>query len=312
MPYLKNSFLIPVSEDDTTVKIKDSAGQIKFIIKEPDATLSVSGSNLIITQKAGNTPIIIDFNTAADASMAIVLLKTELSKIRKKTEAKHSSNVPAVKNGIKCETTYNTKPIISSRIWSQSDLIPVTPPILRVNESFGVIKRVEVKLRQSPKDSNAYYSEDLADMVLPSIFGNKYKPVLKSSLSVIIDEGWRDWYLDEECLMVRFSADHICTEHKLDANNLPSLVVFKYIGEKGIKPVGITSVQLKSIIIIPGFNGQQIFNLGEVTSIYKLSVNGQNIDNIADTEYHIDGNLLFWHNLDYQLEMTDTIKIEYY
>jgi hypothetical protein len=311
MTYLKNSFIIPVTESDLTLKIKDASGQIKYVIKEPDTTIKVSGSNVVIYQKASNVPIVIDFMTAADAADAALLLNSELSKIRRTLDNKQSVPVTAPVGQDFWNTPDNNPSVLSKHIWSQSDSIPMNPPTLNVGASFGVIQRHELTLIAVPGKRNTYTHPELIDMIMASDFSDAYRPILKSHLNVTIPKGWRDWKFNEYSLYLTLQESSIANEHEVTPDKPPKLVFYKYIGEKGIKTQSEHPGLLKAKPFAVGYDGQKVLNMGDITNVHKVILNGQAIDNFNNTDYHVDGTLLHWRNEE-PLEQNDIILIEYY
>lgn len=83
MLYNKNSFLPTLTPTDRTVRIVDVEGFVRYMIKEPDATLSLEGRVLHVVQPGNVDPLYLHFPSPRDARDAMTMLQVELGKLRK-------------------------------------------------------------------------------------------------------------------------------------------------------------------------------------------------------------------------------------
>lgn len=78
----KNSFIPEVNPKDLTVRLVDVDGHVRFLIKEPDATITLEGKRVLVRQRADTNMIELDFASPRDAREAMTTLQQALSKIR--------------------------------------------------------------------------------------------------------------------------------------------------------------------------------------------------------------------------------------
>ncbi len=130
--------------------------------------------------------------------------------------------------------------VLSSQIWSQSDLIPFIAPTLANGASSGVVQYFE-KLTLtgiSGTNNKAYYSPDLIDAIEGN-YGPGYNFLLyKNNGTTQIQFGEGEWLVDTSAGLLTF--------YPSGSNPLPSGVTellppkisfYKYIGQKGLSGI---------------------------------------------------------------------------
>lgn len=87
MLFNKNTFLPTVTAKDRTIKLVDADGAFRFLIKEPDATISHVERSVQVLQGADTQPITLTFPSPRDAREAMTLLQQALAQLRKNQAA---------------------------------------------------------------------------------------------------------------------------------------------------------------------------------------------------------------------------------
>ncbi len=118
--YSKLNFCVPAG-DSTSLRIRDSKGNIKYTIYNSNETLFFNNNNLIVIRTEGDaTDIMLDFSSKPEAIQSLAILNTEYSKIKKNYEDKKISTIiENIGEGI----TPDIKEIIFS---SESGANPIT------------------------------------------------------------------------------------------------------------------------------------------------------------------------------------------
>ena len=131
--------------------------------------------------------------------------------------------------------------IITSQIWSQSDAIPNTAPILGNGVIDNVVQYIELlSTVHIPGSTNrAYYHDDLKD-VIPFNFGDgTYNyGIFKSDGITQIAFGEGDWLLDTSAGVLTFYGT---VPAGVNDTNPPKVSFYKYVGDKGLVSSGATS-----------------------------------------------------------------------
>jgi hypothetical protein len=83
MLYDKNSFLPAMATGDMTIRLVDTAGAARYLIKDPDATLTVEGRGVRVHQHADASGMLLEFPSPRDAREAMVRLQAALLQLRK-------------------------------------------------------------------------------------------------------------------------------------------------------------------------------------------------------------------------------------
>lgn len=82
--YSKNNFVIPASPQDTSLRIRDIRGQIRFTIYNNTETVFYNSENIVVikTDDGDITTILLDFATKIEAIQALSILNSEYLTIR--------------------------------------------------------------------------------------------------------------------------------------------------------------------------------------------------------------------------------------
>lgn len=123
--------------------------------------------------------------------------------------------------------------VFTSQIWSQSDLIPTTAPVLSPGASAGVVQYFQKELLSHVSGSTnlSYYSSNLVDSI-PFNFGDgTYNYTLyKNDGTTIIAFGDGDWLVDNTAGLLTFYGT---LPSGVSSASPPKISFYKYIGSKG-------------------------------------------------------------------------------
>lgn len=89
MKFNKDTFLVPINTD-TTLKIRDTIGNIILYIKVPDCTVAVFGNSVLIKQQAESKTVKLTFSNKKLSIEASILLRGALLKL--KTNLQNKTN----------------------------------------------------------------------------------------------------------------------------------------------------------------------------------------------------------------------------
>lgn len=95
MVFNKSTFLPAMAPAEQAVRITDADGQTKYLLRDPDATLLLSGRAVHIRQRADTAAIVLDFLSPREAREAMTAIQQALSQIRRNK----SDAVPASSSG---------------------------------------------------------------------------------------------------------------------------------------------------------------------------------------------------------------------
>jgi len=114
------------------------------------------------------------------------------------------------------------------QIWNQSELIPISAPILSDGQTDGVVQYFEdLILNSVPGLSNAFYHDSLKDSIPFNYGDGSYNYFLKDSNNNQIPFGMGDWVVDTEAGVLTFYSS-------IPANMPPKISFYKYVGTKGV------------------------------------------------------------------------------
>lgn len=117
--------------------------------------------------------------------------------------------------------------VLNNQLWSASDQIPATAPVLADGAASGVVRYYQARTMNAVAGvSNSFYLEDLKDSI-PFNFGDgSYNYVITSSTGTAIPFGQGDWLVNNTTGTLTFYGS-------VPANMPPKISFYKYIGAKG-------------------------------------------------------------------------------
>ena len=123
--------------------------------------------------------------------------------------------------------------VYSNQIWSQSDLIPTTAPILSSGASQGVVQYFQKEtLTHAPGSTNlSYYSANLVDSIPFNYSNGTYNYTLyKYDGTTQIAFGQGDWLVDNTAGLLTFYGT---LPSGVTSLLPPKISFYKYVGSKG-------------------------------------------------------------------------------
>lgn len=293
--FSKDLFVIPLTDSDTSVKIRDVNNNIRYVIKDGYCQLKVDGANMLIKQKADTRVTKLDFNSAPEASAAIPILEAALAKML--TNIKRISSETAFQPSAGCDGANKT--VLMQYIWTDSNLIPSTPPV--VSDPLIQIY-TDLSLVYEP-GTNSFSHPSFVDIIPPAA-GIGYKVVVKTYDDQIIPDNWRGMKIFYDCGKVDFEGG--LTEEgslKVSATKPPKVSFYRYLGTKGsIAPVSVWEYAIIN-------DNTTTINLSFVPNgIINFFVNGLAVPNHPDN-YILVGSVITWTSTEYTLDTGDTISI---
>ena len=161
--YIASYFVIPVSPNDTCVRVKDRLGNIRLSIDPLLVSIMFVKVNVInIRMTSSNNVLYIDFATPDEAKRALVELRTEMDKILHRV----SQNITDEKNlisqlssGPDFTTLYETGTVSSTASINTSIDDRLTDFITKLSSDFSNLKNQEVV--NLSYNVNQLYSESL-------------------------------------------------------------------------------------------------------------------------------------------------------
>lgn len=225
MNFSKSNFIVPLSDEDVMVKLRNVDGNIVYIITDKTSTLTLSGRNLKILRPADNSDIIIPFISVAEAREAMTLLDTALAKARKnrinleRTYAK--DNLPL--------DTDDVKAVILNQIWTQSNIIPNSAPT-----GFNPVLEKVVDLPLVWKETYRFAATDFHDIVPPDFGDGSYAITIKTAKGQTIPSDFKAWYVNLETEELIFQGGFTYSDPlEVNENAPPTITFWKYTGLKG-------------------------------------------------------------------------------
>lgn len=293
--YSKDIFVIPLTDNDTSVKIRDINNNIRYVIKDGYCQLKVDGANMLIKQKSDTRVTKLDFNSAPEASAAIPILEAALKKMLDNIKRISEENSFTTTGG--CDGANKT--VLMQYIWTDSNLIPITPPIV----SDPLIQIYTDLLLIHETGTNSFSHPNFIDIIPPAI-GIGYKVVVKTYDDQIIPDDWRGMKIYYDCGKVEFQGG--LTEEgtlKVSATKPPKVSFYRYLGTKG----SIAPVSVWEYVIIT--DNTTTINLSFVPNgVINVFINGVAIPNHPDN-YIVIGSVFTWNSTEYTLDTGDTISI---
>jgi hypothetical protein len=123
--------------------------------------------------------------------------------------------------------------VYSNQIWSQSDLIPTTAPVLSHGATQGVVRYFEKQALIHAPGSNSlsYYSPNLVDSIPFNYSNGSYNYKLyKSDGNTLIAFGEGDWLVDNTAGLLTFYGT---LPSGVSLSFPPKITFYKYVGTKG-------------------------------------------------------------------------------
>jgi hypothetical protein len=127
------------------------------------------------------------------------------------------------------EEPYNGRiAVFKDQVWTESDLIPATAPVLAPDAISGVVQyKEDVVLTAVPGAPGAFQSNDLKDVIPFNFDGvGSYNYTVKDNLGANIPFGLGDWLVDGDTGTLTFYGT-------VPANMPPTISFYKYVGTKG-------------------------------------------------------------------------------
>lgn len=301
--YRKKNFVIPLLAEDVVLKIRDEFGNVKKIITDGFANIVVKSNYLIVKQRADTKPTELDFPTNVEAREASVILSDAL----KKLAANRKKELPAPGGNVDDELCGDTVgPVLRSRIWTQSNLIPTPAP----EADSGVVVYVE-DLELDPVANVFAFNASGFTEIVPTGVHSTYAVVVKTAADEIIPAGWNGMHIDYACGYVKFNTyTSSSDDYLVNADNPVKVTFHKYVGELG----NFDTSAYSYVLFSPDTDGQVLFdlNLGTIVDA-RVYVNGVRIKNLlVDDQYEfLAGGDFQWNSTDFELETTDSVEIEY-
>lgn len=298
MSYSKNKFIIPLSDTDSSVKIRNNAGVITYTLNDEYSVANVVDNCIIIKQKSDTRNIKLDFPNNTEATEAIVLLNNAINVLKinlKNKEAVSSIIYPK-------PYRYPIHNTVLSDIWGQSDLLPDTAP----NTTTLLIEVVEDLQLTHITNSYAFSALTFIDIINPN-FGDgvSYNITLKTYNDIDIPIGWKEWYVDLDRNLLIFPEGFSSNGPILvDESHPPKISFYKYIGVKGI-----VSGERDLYLSITVQNDNDTTFVLDITpsNVVSLTINGLIVDSIY---YEVIDNVIEWIG-PYNLETSDEIILQY-
>lgn len=228
--------------------------------------------------------------------------------------------------------------IFKDQVWTQSDLIPATAPVLAPDAISGVIQyKEDVVLTAVAGAPGAFQSNDLKD-VIPFNFdpAGSYNYVIKNSSNVPIPFGLGDWLVDGDTGTLTFYGS-------VPSGMPPKISFYKYIGTKGdFASAGSSILTIDDKGLIPlatsgngADTGITISNTPPENSHVDVKVNGISYivgNGVTTTACHFEdplvpgvarfysglnrivaGDKLIWNgvNAEFDLDIVDSVSLYY-
>ncbi len=139
-------FVIPVNEDDMSVRIRDDFGSIRHSINPTVVTLMYVKVNTIqIGSKTSSEPIVLDFKSNYDAKIGIVELRIEMDKILnrvKNEEIKKEESLKQLESGVDFLSIYEgvTQSGSTSSIANKTIDERITDLVSKLSDDFYSLK----------------------------------------------------------------------------------------------------------------------------------------------------------------------------
>lgn len=139
-------FVIPVNEDDISVRIRDDFGSIRHSINPTVVTLMYVKVNTIqIGSKTSTEPIVLDFKSNYDAKIGLVELRIEMDKILnrvKNEEIKKEESLKQLETGVDFLSIYEgvTQSGSTSSIANKTIDERITDLVSKLSDDFSSLK----------------------------------------------------------------------------------------------------------------------------------------------------------------------------
>jgi hypothetical protein len=92
--FSKNNFIIPVGVDSSSLRIRDTKGQLKYtILNNSNTTFFNTGSFVIIRTQGDTTDIKLDFSCLPEAIQGLNMLNTEFAKLKRNLASKKQTDL---------------------------------------------------------------------------------------------------------------------------------------------------------------------------------------------------------------------------
>lgn len=313
--FSKLNFIIPLTNADKLLRIRNINGLVVHIIKDPTCTVKQEGVNITIKQQSESNSILLTFSNIEEATDSHIILRDNL-KILSNNLGINIVPTPSptpINCSNNCEP--NRTPVILTDIWTESNLIPYTAPL----NNTSVIQIInDLQLSHIP---NTYKFTDINFTdIIPHYFGDgsSYAFIIKTYNDVIIPTGWQNWYVDLTCGIICFNNGFVSSGSIIvDETHPPKISFYKYIGNKGV--LNSNNNLTYSFYPTPsdGINNLNIILPIAIQSIICFYLNGQLIDNNIIPQYILNPSItapttITWkHDATYLLESDDIVTLIY-
>ncbi len=299
--YDKDTFVTIPTDDDFFIKIRDKSGKTVKTITDEYCNTTLSGTIILIKQRADTKQSNYSFDTVENARIALINLDLALSKLKENKKNKNTNNNNL--NEDICKDSRKT--VLLSSIWTESDQIPDSAP-------FTSNSYVQYFDKLTLNYINGTYSFNHSSFIdiIPPYVDSTYIVKVYTYDNVLIPDGFKGLTIDWECGIIEFKNgfSNIGTI-QVDGTKLPKVTFHKYIGSKG----DITSfLSFKTFTFKPNIDNQTVLDTNNtLNQIIQLSVNGQIISNYNDEDYNYSGTIINWVSTTFSLATTDIINIVY-
>lgn len=237
MGFSKLNFIVPLNSGDKFLKIRNSDGAVEHLIRESTATTKTSTKYLYLKQSGESNLITLEFMDTAEALEANSLLRAALDQLGVNLGVNNSGNTGSgwsntnINNDDcccnECDPIRDT--VLLSDIWSQSNLIPNTAPIISSN-----IVQINTNIQLANITGTKKFNSPSFIDIIPGYFGDgtSYNIVLKTYNGFVIPSNL--YKIDYDCGIITFPNFINSGNILVDVSHPPKVDYFKYIGTKGI------------------------------------------------------------------------------
>lgn len=237
MGFSKLNFIVPLNNGDKVLKIRNAEGVTAHIIRESTATTKTSSKYVYLKQSGESNVITLDFMDATEATEALVLLRTALDLLGVNLGVNNSGNTGSGWDSNNSHTSdcdcndcgSNRHPVLLNDIWSESNLIPNTAPLVSTS-IVQVLQNIPLTNIAGTKKFSAIQFID----IIPPYFGDgtSYGILVKTYNGFTIPSNL--YKIDIDCGIITFPNFINVGNILVDATHPPKVNFFKYLGHKGL------------------------------------------------------------------------------
>ena len=178
----------------------------------------------------------------------------------------------------------------TEQIWNQSELIPITAPVLVDAQIDGVIQYFENKvLTAVPGLTNSFFHADLKDTIPFNFSDGSYNYTVTDSTGTLIPFGMGDWLVDTEAGVLTFYSS-------VPANMPPRISFYKYVGTKGAGSGAATGGSEIFVIDVTnassGIVGNKLY-VPNTVPIDRVVTEATTDDDSVEIHFMVEGGLLY-------------------